>query len=176
MISNSLSRFLVPILFAGLVACNSKEYDQMFDTNQELSQELVTLRKERDDLRATAADLEQLVYDFEKLQEKEAEMLIEFSEVKSYKEEIDAALTYVNGKLEAWLPATRKSLVGEKLGTVKLIDGEVYTGVTIVSLTDTNVEIKHMNGQDVIELENLPDNLRKALIHEATLVLETTLN
>lgn len=175
-----MARLVLPLtnilIFSGFcffVGCNAKEYDKIRSENTKLNSELKKLGKNRSDLIAKEQELDRLIYDFESLQKKESTEKIELSDIIEYHRDLEAAYDYILQLRDRWEVATRKSLVGEMLGIVRLSDGQVLTDVQILELHVDQVVFKHSKGEGAFDLSQLPESTRKRLIHETTILLES---
>ncbi len=157
-----------------LVGCDSaKEYEELRVENTKLISEMRRLREKKNDLRNEERNLTRLVSNFEGLQRKESMVRIELSDITKYQRDLTAAFDYTSSLCDLWEVATRKSLIGGNLGLVRLAEGRVLTKTVVLELTDEEVTLKHSEGQESVALADLPESLRKKLLHEPTILLET---
>lgn len=153
------------------VACNEEEAHELKSEISELNDELREAKNVRNALIEKEKDLKRLIFNFDRMQKKEREIRMELGVISDYHRDLKAGFDYASALVDRWKVATRKSLIGEKLGLVRLAD-KTLEGAVIVDLDAEKVVLKHSDGQDAVELADLPEDMRKQLIHEATILLE----
>lgn len=166
--------FLLATVFSFLlVACNSKEYDQVIVETRHLQNRLKELKEHLADTRMEEHELESLISTFEQSQRKKSEMMKEFDDFASYEKDLVASLKIVESHLTPWKTATRLSLVGEELGLVRLNDGRSLLEAKVLELSEETVRLEFQGGNEEFKLSDLPSDLRRSLIHEPTIMLES---
>ena len=167
--------FLIAALFvtALLASCNSDEYDQVIVETRDLHNRLRELKENLDTVRTEERALGSLIADFEQSQRKKSEMLKEFDDFASYEKDLQASLKVVDSHLTPWKTATRLSLVGEQLGLVRLNDGRTLLETKILALSEETVRLEYQGGSEEFKLSDLPSDLRRSLVHEPTIILES---
>ncbi len=156
------------------VSCNEGESEKVIAEIADLNAELRIVKDARNKLYVKERELKTLIKNFESLQRKERDVRLNLTGIVEYYKDLKAACEYSAALTDKWKAATRISLIGEKLGLVRLSDKTLENAV-IVELDKEKVVLKHVGGQDVIELAELPELLRKKLIHESSILLEAEL-
>ncbi len=155
-----------------LVACNEEEFEKVKAEIADLNVELRAAKDERNGLNVKERELEKLIYNLEGVQKKEREVKVELSDIAEYHRGLKAAYDYTSSLSRKWEVATRKSLIGENLGLVRLTD-KTLAGAVIVELDAEKVILKHSEGEETVKLAELPEAMRVKLIHVATIKLKT---
>lgn len=155
-----------------LVGCNSDEYDKVREENTKLVSELRLLKEQLYELESKKQKAALLVRETEFVQRKEKEAKIAITDIDEYHSALKSALDYSTALSDSWKTATRKSLIGERLGLLR-VDGVTFSNTEIVKLNSEVVTLKHDKGEEEFKLADLPEPARKQLIHEPTILLES---
>lgn len=153
------------------VACNKDEFEKTQKELAEINVELRAAKNARNALNLKERELKKLITNLERTQKKEREVENELNEVAEYHQELKSAIEYITALTEKWKVATRKSLIGENIGLVRLSD-KTLAGAKIVELDEEKVVLIYSGGQGAFELAELPEAMRKRLLHEPTILLE----
>lgn len=128
------------------------------------------LREERKALEKKWEELETLAGNEGSLIEREVVVSDELELLRGYAAMLESHSAELDQGLGEWRNATRKSFVGVQLSEIATSDGRTFQNVTIEKVEDETVAISHDGGSDTIEILSLPLELRKNLIHEATVL------
>ncbi len=162
---------VVAIALCLLVGCNADEYDKLRAENSKLVAEIRLLKDQLYELESKKQKDLQLVREIEIIQRKEKEAKIEITDIAEYHRDLKSAIDYTVSLANSWKMATRKSLIGEHLGVLRM-DGKTITNTKVIKLNAETVVLKHDQGEDEFKLADLPEPIRKKLIHEPTILLE----
>ena len=155
-----------------LTGCgDKKEYDSILQEIAELNEKNRTVKAVRNELKAEELELKRTIHNREKLLRKESEVRLGMNEIEEYHRELKAAVTLISPLTEKWQKATQQSLIGEKLGLIR-IEGKTLADAVVVGLNPETVTLKYAGGDGEFDLEKLPVSLRKKLIHAPTILLE----
>ncbi|MDF1656004.1 MAG: hypothetical protein P1U58_00245 [Verrucomicrobiales bacterium] len=125
--------------------------------------------------RSLARELENLkmgIESHDELVAREAEMTRNLEEVRAYEQKLNAVRDTTEQSLNYWRDATRGSFVGVQIPTLSTESGSDYTNVNITNVGDEELKILHSGGSAVLEISDLPEGLRKNLIHEPTVAAQ----
>ena len=153
------------------VACNEEKAEKLKSEISAITAEVREAKDNRNALKAKERELKQLISNYERFQKKDREIRADLNEVADYHGELKAAVDYTSSLTEKWKLATRKSLIGEQLGLVRMADKTLANAI-VVGLDKEKVILEYTGGQGSFELSELPEALRKKLIHEPTILLE----
>ena len=167
--------FLVLILSAvSVVGCVKRsELAALEKDGSDLAQEGMRLRNEIKIASEEFRRRERLVSQFQELQEKEAEMKLEMEAVTNYVDQLKSAHEHVYKALPIWKQATRRSLVGLRLGNVNLLSGKTLIEAEVVEVGDETVQFKQTQGVIDVRMDDLPESVRLTLVHEPTILART---
>jgi predicted RNase H-like nuclease (RuvC/YqgF family) len=155
--------------------------------------EELRLEKQVEEFKAEAAELEALIAQqeainkelsretsvmnaktakFKDLQKAKSEIASSHETVNRYYADLEASQEFLDERLAVWRKASRESMLDREIGTVRLTDGDILRKSVIKSIEENEVTLEHSSGTSAVAFENLPLDLRVALVHEPTILAQ----
>ncbi len=162
----------VSLLFL-LCSCKEGEIAALETEVKERGPELEALKKNlsrlSDEARAITnktAEIDGSIRNLQRHQQAELEVAKQFNDVKTYQNDLKAGEALLTEQLEVWKAATRKSLVGRSVETVRLNDGRILSNAVILEVTDKDVNFQHDGKETRAALAELSPELRDQFVDE----------
>lgn len=166
--------FLAALIVITLAGCvKQSELDALEQETRDLSQKSNDLKKEAASLQNELKVKESLSKKYQSLQKQEGELRLEMEQVHTYVGQLQATSENLEKALAAWRQATRRSLVGMRLGQVNLPSGQTLADAEVAEFTDRGVKLKTAQGLSEVPMEELPEQARLMLVHETTILAKS---
>lgn len=170
-------RLLCLLPIALLVACDGTDIEALekevaqLKKEQEEKQQAIRLQNEKNELISEEiSSLERVLNREDQLKEEEMTLSAELVAIEEYDEDLAASKAFLEDRIATWKEATRRSLEGREIGSVRTSEGEFFPEAVVEEVSDDEVTFAHRRGQSTVPIESLPMNLRQLLVHRPTVI------
>jgi septal ring factor EnvC (AmiA/AmiB activator) len=143
------------------------EVQEKQETFESLKRDLTGKNEEVRKISEEISELKSATRNLQRLQKQELEVTKEYNDLKKYEEEVKATSEILESSLQAWRNASRSSMVGLQLGALDLGGGKVLGNAVVMEVTDTSVRLSSQGTETVVDLADLPNELRERLGDES---------